>query len=87
VFDCYCYCEVCLLQLNNNNNNNNVHVRFVLCVLIVFCKGTCVNVGCIPKKLMHHSAIIGHLLHVNTMFLYAVVAVTIVNYMIFIILL
>jgi len=25
--------------------------------------GTCVNVGCIPKKLMHHAAILGH--HLN----------------------
>lgn len=25
--------------------------------------GTCVNVGCIPKKLMHHAANIGHLTH------------------------
>lgn len=22
--------------------------------------GTCVNVGCIPKKLMHHAALLGH---------------------------
>ena len=24
--------------------------------------GTCVNVGCIPKKLMHQAAIIGHVI-------------------------
>lgn len=27
--------------------------------------GTCVNVGCIPKKLMHQAAILGHGLKVS----------------------
>jgi len=27
--------------------------------------GTCVNVGCIPKKLMHHAATIGSMMHVH----------------------
>eukprot|EP00002_Diphylleia_rotans_P005489 TRINITY_DN1463_c0_g1_i6.p1 TRINITY_DN1463_c0_g1~~TRINITY_DN1463_c0_g1_i6.p1 ORF type:complete len:573 (+),score=111.19 TRINITY_DN1463_c0_g1_i6:101-1819(+) len=30
--------------------------------------GTCVNVGCIPKKLMHHSAIIGEKIHDSTFY-------------------
>lgn len=28
--------------------------------------GTCVNVGCIPKKLMHQAALLGESLHVCT---------------------
>lgn len=27
--------------------------------------GTCVNVGCIPKKLMHQASILGEAIHVN----------------------
>lgn len=27
--------------------------------------GTCVNVGCIPKKLMHQAAILGESIHVS----------------------
>lgn len=27
--------------------------------------GTCVNVGCIPKKLMHHAALLGEAIHVS----------------------
>lgn len=27
--------------------------------------GTCVNVGCIPKKLMHHAALLGEAVHVS----------------------
>jgi pyruvate/2-oxoglutarate dehydrogenase complex dihydrolipoamide dehydrogenase (E3) component len=31
--------------------------------------GTCVNVGCIPKKLMHHASMLGEAIEVN-IFLY-----------------
>lgn len=27
--------------------------------------GTCVNVGCIPKKLMHQASLLGEAIHVN----------------------
>lgn len=27
--------------------------------------GTCVNVGCIPKKLMHHASLLGEAIHVS----------------------
>lgn len=27
--------------------------------------GTCVNVGCIPKKLMHQAALLGESIHVS----------------------
>lgn len=29
--------------------------------------GTCVNVGCIPKKLMHQAALLGEALHVSSL--------------------
>ena len=32
--------------------------------------GTCVNVGCIPKKLMHQAALLGHGLIVRIFILY-----------------
>lgn len=28
--------------------------------------GTCVNVGCIPKKLMHQASLLGEAIHVST---------------------
>lgn len=31
--------------------------------------GTCVNVGCIPKKLMHQAALLGESIHVSTFIL------------------
>lgn len=30
--------------------------------------GTCVNVGCIPKKLMHQAALLGEAIHVRIQF-------------------
>lgn len=30
--------------------------------------GTCVNVGCIPKKLMHQAALLGEAVHVSFFF-------------------
>lgn len=30
--------------------------------------GTCVNVGCIPKKLMHQAALVGEAIHVSAPF-------------------
>lgn len=30
--------------------------------------GTCVNVGCIPKKLMHQAALLGEAVHVRFLF-------------------
>lgn len=30
--------------------------------------GTCVNVGCIPKKLMHQAALLGESVHVRNIF-------------------
>jgi len=30
--------------------------------------GTCVNVGCIPKKLMHHASMLGEAIEVNIFF-------------------
>ena len=33
------------------------------CVLVSGLGGTCVNVGCIPKKLMHRAALLGQFLH------------------------
>lgn len=32
--------------------------------------GTCVNVGCIPKKLMHQAALLSHGLEVNLIYFY-----------------
>ena len=32
--------------------------------------GTCVNVGCIPKKLFHQAALLGEAIHVNTKILF-----------------
>lgn len=29
--------------------------------------GTCVNVGCIPKKLMHQASLLGEAIHVSTL--------------------
>lgn len=29
--------------------------------------GTCVNVGCIPKKLMHQASLLGEAIHVSSM--------------------
>lgn len=34
--------------------------------------GTCVNVGCIPKKLMHQAAILGENIHVSFYFYFRV---------------
>lgn len=31
--------------------------------------GTCVNVGCIPKKLMHQAALLGEAIHVSFFFI------------------
>ena len=31
--------------------------------------GTCVNVGCIPKKLMHQAALLGEAVHVSNFYL------------------
>lgn len=31
--------------------------------------GTCVNVGCIPKKLMHQASLLGEAIHVSFLFL------------------
>lgn len=31
--------------------------------------GTCVNVGCIPKKLMHQAALLGEAVHVRNNFI------------------
>jgi pyruvate/2-oxoglutarate dehydrogenase complex dihydrolipoamide dehydrogenase (E3) component len=42
--------------------------------------GTCVNVGCIPKKLMHHASMLGEAIEVN-IFLYN--CTSIINYAVF----
>lgn len=38
---------------------NNVFTGLHASLLYVGLGGTCVNVGCIPKKLMHQAAILG----------------------------
>jgi pyruvate/2-oxoglutarate dehydrogenase complex dihydrolipoamide dehydrogenase (E3) component len=40
--------------------------QFAIAALPLLCAGlggTCVNVGCIPKKLMHQGALAGHTIH------------------------
>ena len=34
----------------------------VSCISVLGLGGTCVNVGCIPKKLMHQAALLGKIL-------------------------
>lgn len=34
--------------------------------------GTCVNVGCIPKKLMHQAALLGESIHVSFILCYLI---------------
>lgn len=35
--------------------------------------GTCVNVGCIPKKLMHQAALLGESIHVSCFYFITII--------------